>query len=1036
MSKEIILPSLTLFFAIVLLLTTQRRYVGTPTRIIGGVFFIAGLLLAIFGFDHTYVFSPNKSQKPTLEDPLGTFGKSTEWGSQFTTLPTPASLTTPARIDLSQGGQSLESILQKKTPAWTLLDASKGVHSDYRQTIETHFGKLIENKNVKVPGLCWHRHSLFPLTSGECPDREAPHLLSGTDDDLTLNAEGLSTVRLKMINKAVKILITHAIPLSEPSREEGCLLGLAKQDLCIAVDNLPGTTLGALSLYSDDKLAQKVFEEFGISNEPILEKGILRYHARADHKPIVLDQPQMTKGCLGPAASNQTLVAKLNWYNSIWSNITTYKDLLKTFDLFDSQLRCGGLAQIELGASKMQKPEAAVRTLGTGLQEKLFWLTTPSSYAARLQKIADLQVGTDLKQKQVLLNARTPIYDFSFTILSPVTIEEEQGLEVSVASELNNWSLFQTGENSFKVTIPELKSQAIFNLSDFLETLVNPKLTWFTFWRTAGTKESLSIAFIFAVFLSLTQVASPSRRTRIGWSYAFLAIFILTYVIVFSSYHFSRREGGAKPFLFSMEEMQGPPHLFQRDWPDDWYKDISDRTLPVSLTEMDLNTQWKSILAGSQQRARVLSEQKLKSRLVEILPPHLPMVKMGKPTKRKVIIWDNPVARNFYFRKTLMYQLALQAWRDLADSSDNKWTIYNETSLPSGLNKDTVLVVPDLAFVNNEDLTSIGHFVASGGVLVFSDHIAPESRNIMWEHINDKYNPDFPPDFPIVLSNLGVGQTTVSYFTPIAEKGISTILTAPHLVFNDRWLNAKSFGYGSTVFLGVQPIDSKSQSVVLEIINRLRGQKYKIPDLGTDCATALLVKPFAKPQVLEDLVAKARSYQMDLKWFVDPISFAAMVPAWKDHFLAEGVVFIDDGTAYNRYLAEDLWKEFLAQNNKPDSILLLANESGEITSQNIGPKAQLVGGVLISSAQDKNLKNWRVECSQGLARPRILPHNLKATEFGLIFNNLHKDPAVPFLGYNELSKRITILNQPEIKQYKEVTFQKYSPLEFDNYGDQ
>jgi hypothetical protein len=371
---------------------------------------------------------------------------------------------------------------------------------------------------------------------------------------------------------------------------------------------------------------------------------------------------------------------------------------------------------------------------------------------------------------------------------------------------------------------------------------------------------------------------------------------------------------------------------------------------------------------------------------------------------QRIVVWDDPDARNHHFRRNPAYEGILAGWRLLAAKSDQRVQVVARADLTGLLGSpDLILVVPDLGRASRTNRQVIESWVQAGGHLVFSEVGNPGDLG-----------PAMPApagDEPLLVRarNVGYSRSRVaSYGRAVLDDGAPVEIKVLHRVIPGApgeapWWVSRREGGGRLTFLGVAPLDAATTALARELLERAAGQRLVLSDAGKGCATFLLLEPYGDtPERLARLADSLRKGGVAVRWLVDPVSFGRMLPVWREVFRRNGVVFLDDGEAEPRLLAAKLWRAL-----HPTAILDLASVRG-VPVKRVGPPARLFRVEEVTSGE--GLERWRRACLLGAAEPRLIPSRLFAEGQDEWTARLRKLGPVSFAPFEELERRLKVLH--------------------------
>ena len=1017
MNWEIVLPAAACFFSVALFWVTmresgkskRRRFIGLAIVIPGSIFAAHSLYMAK---------NPNEARTLEIAPPMPK-----SFSGTFAAIPLPSSVEQPARIDLSAPDQDLGQIEAAGRSGWWLLDASAGIRDEYRPWVESRFGGLKERTDKQTAPICWRRAPGFPLATGLCSSRQAKYMLDQRPSDIARLADGSATASILKKEKSTVALITHEIPKSDLAQEEACLLALASGRLCAAVEILPGPTMTALSFSTMDAINQQVLEEFGYTLRRDVEQSMHVYD-EAD-LPTVDKQVSMNEveRCRGFVDRATLQVNDLTWMSSTLRSIGTEAELSKELRKLRGMLKCPSLMGLELPSLGMKSARAGVRSLLRQVLDNPIWVTTPSSYMYRARRTAKVELGLNPQNSHLWIRSPEKIRKLSLTLVTPNSFPEEILVHMTIGGTSGAWRVYHVDPVALRVVLDNALGTAWIDLHEFTASLTRPQLRMTAFLGTTGVVPSLLLAYVLAGLLAFVQAASPGAERRGHWSLTFIPVAFVSFILVFVSYYYARKPAGGEPSVLAIENPPMPAHVFLREWPDDWFVPPPVPMAAASAPNPSISSaRWTKVLGDVQNKVKEQSQSggpstRATSSYLGVEPGQSRMV-----DARPVVIWDNPRARNFYFRRSPSYQTTLLSWRALGAQQSPRWNVIEGSELTKGdLPARGILVIPDLVFASAQDVGLIQSFVSEGGVLVFSERIAGE--NTVASNI-----PSEGP-FAEAMRNAGAGRGRKSFYSQVAITGLALDgLNSLHNTVDGEWLRGASFGSGAVVFLGAQPLDSQSQLAAMTILRRLQGERVVVDEPGPGCATALFIAPFGPKEQLTALASQLSSQGLDVKWQVDPVSFSRMIATWGPQFRSDGVAYTDDGTAATRFTAEGLWKEFIGKDGS--SRMMFASSKRGAPGLLEGPAGDLYPVQTLTGDKNATVQRWISECRLGFAQPRLLPGGQSAEdikEWGEVIKRLGKGSTLKLAEYG---KRASASNSGGGAK-RELRYRLDSPLLFE-----
>lgn len=910
----------------------------------------------------------------------------------FVTLPLPSSFDISGfhTIKLNQAGENISGLEQTGAAgdkaSIIVLDASQGIHETYKEQLTAAFGALKSVAETDKVAVCWRRTAFFPYATGRCDTRVARFTMDLSPNDLTRTDNDRSTARVKTTPRANYVLITHKMPSEQgQSREESCLLALAKGRLCASAEILPGPTTAVISIDSDEAVNRQVLEEYSLAKRKELVEALRIYE---EPNPPIIEKIKSVHPdgiCRGLIDNRKLVVTDLHWLSDSLSNIKNETTLSKELSKLNSYLDCPGLLSLKIPSLQFHDPRSAARSLLTHLQDFTFWFTNTTSYLNRVHKIEDVKLATDSVNSRIWIQTPGLIKSLAISVVTPLKFPEELLQNIRIQQSTSEWRLYRMGPSGFRITLDQAAPLVSIDLSDFLPTINQPKLKLKTFLRTSGISSSLQIAFLIGAILSLVHALSPHNSKREErWTLTFYPVALITFILVFLSHQTARRPAGNDAFLAMVENPTLPSHIFLRDWPSDWFSAAPPSVKEVALSQelQKRNSRWLKLLKDAQAHSVDLAANGRISRDVNAL---LSGTSIGTATRgsRDVVIWDSPRARNFFFRKSPIYQGAIIGWQNLVDREQHGWQLNAADSLSAAIpSSNAVVVIPDFRFVKAEELNQLDAHVAGGGILVFSERLALD--DLGGAELNVETLKGEAGIGHAILA-AGYGKTKVSRFSPVVSDGFEVEnINVEHRVAakpgqGSAWINGVAYKSGSVIFLGVQPTEARTQAVVTTVIRRLQGEHRSIRDPGPGCATALLIQPFgASHPAMTAFAQGVRRAGIEPLWLIDPVSFARMMPIWEKTFKTDDVAFLDDGRSETRIVGAHLIRALKGENAKPIFATLRPGPDGKIE----GPDGDLIlAREIVTNDLGESVRQWASECTKGTAPPRLIASTNDSAEW-------------------------------------------------------
>jgi hypothetical protein len=890
-------------------------------------------------------------------------------------------------VSLNNAGEDLSGLeapgTESKRASVIILDASKGVHSTYVEKLHRAFGELKANSLDEKVTVCWRRTSFFPYATGLCETRSAAFTMNPENNDLARVENERATARAKTTSEGNFVLVTHSIPERDQAREESCLLALAQGRICTAAEILPGPTTAAIAIDSDESINRQVLEEFALAQNKDLTEALRVYEEPFQPKIEKIENTEANGTCHGLLDHTRLLTTDLTWLSKSLRTVTKENALGKELLKLNSYLACPGLLTLDLPPLRLRDQRSAARSLLTHLKDFTFWFTSPAGYLNRVYKTDFVRLSADENERKIWVQSPSPVQALALSVVTPTSFPEELLQSVNLLNSKGEWRIYRMGPNGFRITMQAANDLLGIDFAEFIGNISQPKLRFKTFFGTYGVSSSLQLAFLVAAILSLIHALAPQGPNRdVKWSFTFIPVAVISFVILFLSQQTARRPAGSDASLALIETPPQPSHIFLRDWPSEWFEVAPPSPSQLALTaEMQKkNARWLKLLSDAQARASSLSA---KGSFPREINARLSGTALGAATagSRDVIIWDIPRARNYFFRKSPVYQSTMIGWQNLLERE--RW-LYSESASASGAisSPQAVVVVPDLRFIANDDLSALENHVAAGGVLVFSEKLALddlEGVELKLESLKSS------GAFGQTLADAGYGKSRASRYSTVSTDGFDVEnINVEHRIaaksgHGPDWINSVSYKSGAVVFLGVQPLEARSQSVITAILKRLQGERRSVRDPGPDCATALFVQPYGAGQpTMSAFASEVRRAGIDVHWIVDPVSMARMMPIWEKSFRNDGIVFLDDGRPESRQVASDLLKALKGEGARPVFATPKPGPDGMLEGP---PGDMILMRELAASDIDENVAQWSSECVKGVATARLIVSNGDPSEW-------------------------------------------------------
>ena len=289
----------------------------------------------------------------------------------------PESMPVEGLIGLENAQAAPEEKLRSASGGWWILDASKGVHSNHLEFVRKHFGDLHERSGEEKSSICWRRTPAFPLVTGNCQERLVRFIVDARPSDLARTAAGETTASLRRLGEINVVLVTHggdfSVSGAAATQEEKCLGALSRRQACALVELLPGPSLFALSVVSNDPVGKQALEEFRLAHGSSVVRALTEFGTWSVPQPTDREFLQGTKWCpgldLNSGAESKVEIANVGWLKAELVNVTSHDALLRTIRKFTDHVACPGMFQIELPKLNLNDPLPGARTFLQRLRE-------------------------------------------------------------------------------------------------------------------------------------------------------------------------------------------------------------------------------------------------------------------------------------------------------------------------------------------------------------------------------------------------------------------------------------------------------------------------------------------------------------------------------------------------------------------------------------------------------------------------------------------------------------------------------------------
>ena len=947
----------------------ERRHELRNSALTGIVVGISALLLAfLVWYEHLTIIRPPDPVRPQAWSDVGGMI------SLGPTLPGPVR----PRLALDLPGHDLAALLERQgwIARWIVLDGSRGVRPEYQNWIRTHFGKITEKPlgplGVLQESVCWVRSDLFPFASGRCLSQSVRYTLAASPTDLarTQNGDAVAAA-FRHKDRLFALILNAPLPLVPGAQmayspEELCLESLSIGNSCAAIELMPTATVSALALKPADRTQAKILREFEIPRIDEVDSSLAIYDEEGPLELALIDDRKNPHACGGVGEKGQITAVKLQRLSENLQRVRGEPDLSDALEVLDEFRNCPSIGILELPAMHVRREQATLRSLLTQMRERPIWITDPESLRSRGRKVDSVRMGWRGVEDTLWVRPGNVIENLALTVLVSKPVPDADLVRVSVSDPSISVQVHRLTPSAFRVSLDRVADAFALRFAPGITANAAQVSTFFMDWT--GFATGALIGMIIAGLTSLFQsVVSTPRRARPFYAGTFLAVFSVVFVWVFLSYRTALLPSGTLASVAWIERAYAPRHVFLRDWPETWLDAPVNKLTKLPMNIRDAWARWATLLTTAKSEAQA----RLATRPGKVSVYQLSRIPQSvRRSAGRVVVWDDPRARNWHFRKNPNYQTWITSWAGLLRK---RGTGSVETgTLESVLNSGPQLfVIPDAHFLDAGDSERLQAWVRSGNTLVVSDGPAgnsPSSGSISW------------------LRESGFGQGVVQgYSKIILPNGRQMEISFPHRVVHSAsgpeasWFGASQLGSGRVFYAGMAPVNTEAEELFNLLLGGILGDTVMAADTGRVCTSTVLLQPWGAPiDRIRSFAQSLRSRSIPFHWLVDPVSFAKMVPAWEHEFLRDGVVFRDDGSRVNRELADILWSyAHRATRGVQDDLFFVRPRERHFGGAGLEPGPD--GAALLAYAMfpsiggfEESLQAWRGECSYGVTDLRVI----------------------------------------------------------------
>jgi hypothetical protein len=878
----------------------------------------------------------------------------------------------PLALDLAKGGRNLKKAVEAagKMNHLLILDATHGVLPEYREWVETEFGKVTESPGAKQT-VCFRRLPEIPYATGICVETHARFSLTPNLTSYAVSQDGRSSfIHVKHDGASRFAITTMSLDVGP---EALCLTQLSKGSACAGIEILPDGALSALFVEAENLTQHHLLEEFHIL--PMQTNDISIQESESPYR------------CGGFDSKSTFFAFKLTQLKATLSKVTNESGLTQAVRELDKNLTCPGPASLQIPLFAMKNTESATRSFLTQLLEKPFWITPPESYVSRKQKID----GVTLQEDGYALKVTSPIEikKFALTVMTPVTFNEDILHFLKPVGD-TEFKVYRSGTTAFRI-VTNLAPSAEFAIDTAPVIRGTSALNASIVSDWTGFNRSMLFALSLALIIGWLQGFATVRTERqVFFPMTFFYICFIGLLWSFLSYRASLQGSQGTAELTSERPME-PQYTTLRDWNEEWWKKSVDAKEDKIQVTQAVSSSWRAEVQAARQAANQNTPTTEGLKVLDLAAKADPQFQ----AQATVVVWDAPEVRNWYFRKSPAYASALTAWQSLLKLPQIKGQIQASSPLNfSELTKNTILIVLDQSQLSESNQKSLNAWVSGGGTVVYHSALDPA------------LSPD--PE--------GTQKKSYSKIPDAFGKLVEVNRTHYLKTKTGKWYSVEKLGSGRKVFVGLVPLQANSQHLLKELLLGLSHVEVTTNSYHADgCHSALLVEPYgASLESLRAFAVRLKDAGMPVQWTVSAESFARMAPEWKNSFAPNNVVFLDDGKSQSRMFAVELYRRFFKVTGTP-VFVTVKDEKPNL----IGPESLLIRAELMPSGESKESSTqlWTSSCLTGISRPRLLSSNEMKNSINFWQNSISALPAFHLQNAVELLENAALLATPAKRKW-------------------
>lgn len=803
--------------------------------------------------------------------------------------------------------------------------------------------------------ICWTTKAVSSALSMNCAEREMTHSIEILDERVEVIAftdtGEVAGVGLPG-NNTHKIIFGYATPTAFAS-EETCLLGFERGRSCLYARAFPGYADSAVVLVSSDPTVQQAVRSFGL---PV-------YSPTAWSDWLQGSQP--SRMCV----KTQLPFASFDALSPIdASNLKSERQVQQVLAVLRQRAHCPHLQKIALPNLTSEYDLASLRSLLFDLKQRPIWITTPARFSERIDATrSNIKLFTEKLETHEAVNIEVnqPLSFLALVMASP-NVSSNSILETVRPEGVDgSWQLRRVETQVLTMVFESMESS--------LRLFTRPS-QGNSYLKNTITLMRLHILVCLIVALSihgLQIVGNWNLESRkLFFPVTFFSVWLICLLWSWYSYdksqHFQQWRGAVTDGMLTMRGK----YFFVDEWPAAWSFAVQKnenqgdlgKALPDGWELTKANLLKKSKSAGGHGNIRPIKPSIEHSFIYD-----------HKPT---IYLWDSQAARNSFFRNSSGLRLALFAWRDALLSWDFKYQEIDDQDLgqlAGEAAEGSILIAPDLQFLNLATLAGLEKYISSGGRLVFSEVAEGYQNSDSFRILSQSRDHRLLAG----LSQAGFGQSLsrkYSHFsTPI---GGDAVVDQYHRVLPgkdfSRWYSAKPFGKGMIYFIGFSPTNRIMRGLAHEMMAQVSGFDLRVVSPRQQlCLASLIIEPWGVPPA--QLAARFKQLakrEIPYGLLFDPRSLIDVYPWWKEVIGKNAVIFSIGGNKSDRRLASVMSQDLLRQGET----VFAASQS---TIDNLGGGPGILVPFTYVGARNQ-LHDGLFQCQFGLAKPMVVSAKLLA----------------------------------------------------------